>query len=144
MTDMTDITTSTAIEIDAPIERVWHALTTPDEIERWFFGVRTDSEWREGSPIVHRGEYQGRPYEDKGEIVRIEPPTLLEHTHWSDMSGVPDEPEHYQRVTWSLEPRDGGTLLTVDEENLPSEDAKRASEQSWPQALMALRSLVEG
>jgi len=140
---MTDITTSTSIEIDAPIERVWHALTTPDEIERWFFGVKTESDWREGSPIVHRGEYQGRPYEDKGEIVRIEPPTLLVHTHWSDMSGLPDEPEHYQRVTWSLEANNDGTLLTIDEENLPSEEAKRASEQSWPQALMALRTLVE-
>ena len=141
---MTDITTSGSVQIDAPIERVWYALTTPDEIERWFFGVRTESEWRAGSPIVHRGEYQGRPYEDKGEIVEIEPPKLLVHTHWSDMSGVPDEPEHYQRVTWSLEERDGGTLLTVGEENLPSEDAKQASEQSWPQALSALRSLVEG
>jgi uncharacterized protein YndB with AHSA1/START domain len=72
---MTDITTSTTIQIGAPIERVWHALTTPDEIQRWFFGVQTESEWREGSAIVHHGEYRGRAYEDKGEIVRIEPPT---------------------------------------------------------------------
>jgi uncharacterized protein YndB with AHSA1/START domain len=140
---MTDITTKTSIEIDAPIERVWHALTTPEEIRRWFFGVETESEWRAGSSIVHRGEYQGRPYEDKGEIVEIEPPTLLVHTHWSDMSGLPDQAEHYQRVTWSLEDRDGTTVLTVGEENLPSEDAKRASEQSWPQALTALREVVE-
>jgi uncharacterized protein YndB with AHSA1/START domain len=141
---MTDITTSTTIQIGAPIERVWHALTTPEEIQRWFFGVQTESEWREGSAIVHRGEYRGRAYEDKGEIVRIEPPTLLVHTHWSDVSGLPDEPGHYQRVTWSLEEHDGGTLLTVSEENLPSQDAKRASEQSWPQALTALRSVIEG
>jgi hypothetical protein len=47
-------------------------------------------------------------------------------------------------VTWSLEEHDGGTLLTVSEENLPSQDAKRASEQSWPQALTALRSVIEG
>ena len=141
---MTDIEMTTSIRIDAPIDRVWHALTTPEEIRRWFFGVTTESDWREGSPIVHRGEYQGRPYEDKGDIVRIEEPTLLVHTHWSDVSGMPDEPEHYQRVTWSLEERDGATLLTVTEENLPSEDAKRASEQSWPQALTALRSVVEG
>jgi uncharacterized protein YndB with AHSA1/START domain len=140
---MTDITTSTSIQIEAPIDRVWHALTTPDEIRRWFFGVETESEWRAGAPIVHRGEYQGHPYEDKGEIVEIEPPTLLIHTHWSDMSGLPDRPEHYQRVTWSLEERDGGTLLTVSEDNLPSEDAKRASEQSWPQALTALRTVVQ-
>jgi hypothetical protein len=59
------------------------------------------------------------------------------------MSGEPDSEDHYQRVTWSLEPSDGGTLLTVEEDNLPSEDAKAISDQSWPTALEALRSLFE-
>jgi uncharacterized protein YndB with AHSA1/START domain len=140
---MTDITTTHSIDIDAPATRVWHALTTPDEIERWFFGVRTESDWREGGALVHRGELQGKPYEDKGEIVRIEPPTLLVHTHWSDVSGLPDDPQHYQRVTWSLEEHDGRTTLTVGEDNLPSDDAKRMSDQSWPQALGNLKRLVE-
>jgi uncharacterized protein YndB with AHSA1/START domain len=140
---MSDITTTHSIDIDAPATRVWHALTTPDEIERWFFGVRTESDWREGGALVHRGELQGKPYEDKGEIVRIEPPTLLVHTHWSDVSGLPDDPQHYQRVTWSLEERDGRTTLTVGEDNLPSDDAKRMSDQSWPQALGNLKTLVE-
>jgi uncharacterized protein YndB with AHSA1/START domain len=141
---MTDITTTHSVDIEAPADRVWHALTTPDEIERWFFGVRTESDWREGSPIVHRGEFQGKPYEDTGEIVRIEPPTLLVHTHWSDVSGVPNDLEHHQRVTWSLEEHDHRTTLTVHEDNLPSEDAKQMSDQSWPQALGKLKSVVEG
>jgi uncharacterized protein YndB with AHSA1/START domain len=141
---MTDITTSASIQIDAAIDRVWHALTTPAEIRRWFFGVETETDWRAGSTIVHRGELQGRPYEDVGTIRTIEPPRLLVHTHWSEVSGLPNEPEHQQVVTWSLEERDGGTVLTVDERNLPSEDAKRMSDQSWPQALGALKALVEG
>jgi uncharacterized protein YndB with AHSA1/START domain len=140
---MTDITTTHSIDIDAPATRVWRALTTPDELERWFFGVKTESDWRKGSALVHRGELQGKPYEDKGEILRIEPPTLLVHTHWSDVSGLPDEPQHYQRVTWSLDDDDGRTSLTVHEDNLPSEDAKRMSDQSWPHALGNLKELVE-
>ena len=62
----------------------------------------TETDWKQGSPIVHRGEWQGKPYVDKGEIVRIEPPHLLVHTHWSDLSGKPDSPEHYQEVTWEV------------------------------------------
>ena len=58
------------------------------------------------------------------------------------MSGVPDTPEHAQRVTWSLEPSDGGTTLTVSEDNLPSEEAKAISDTSWPQALDGLRALL--
>ena len=140
---MTELTTSRSVPIDAPIQRVWEALTTPELIERWFFGVHTESDWRAGSPIVHRGEWQGRPYEDKGEIVRIEAPTELVHTHWSEMSGTPDSPEHYQEVTWSLTEHDGATELTVSERNLPSEEAKALSEQSWETVLANLKSLLE-
>ena len=110
---MTDLTAKSSTTIDVPIEEVWRALTTPDMIKEWFFGVDTETDWRVGSPLIHRGEYQGKPYEDKGEIVRFDPPTRLVHTHWSDMSGTPDEPENYQEVTWALADRGGTTELTV-------------------------------
>ena len=140
---MTDITTSASVRIAAPPQRVWEALTTPAEIKRWFFGVDTETDWRVGSRLVHRGEYKGKPYEDSGEIVEIDPPRRLVHTHWSPMSGLPDRPEHYQRVTWTLDGSDGATTLTVAEDNLPSEEAKAISDQSWPQALRNLRELLE-
>ena len=59
--------------IDAPAPKVWLALTTPELIKEWFFGVDTETDWTEGSSIVHRGLYQGQPYEDKGRIVKIQP-----------------------------------------------------------------------
>jgi hypothetical protein len=59
------------------------------------------------------------------------------------MSGLPDRPEHYQRVTWTLDETDGATTLTVAEDNLPSEEAKAISDQSWPRALQNLRDLLE-
>ena len=138
-----DRTLETTVTIDAPIEEVWDALTTPDQIRRWFFGVQTESDWTVGSELVHRGEYQGEGYEDKGTIVAIEPPRRLVHTHWSPMSGVPDEPSNYQEVTWSLADRNGGTELTVGETNLPSDEAKATSEQGWDAALGELKRLLE-
>ncbi len=140
---MSDLTTAHTVTIDAPADRVWQALTTPAQIKEWFFGVDTESDWRQGGRLVHRGEYQGKPYEDKGEILRIEPPTLLVHTHWSDVSGLPDEPASYQVVTWSLREHDSRTDLTVSEENLPSEQAKATSDQSWPMVLENLQRLFE-
>ena len=140
---MQELTTQASVVIDAPIASVWEALTTPELISRWFFGVDTESDWVEGGPIVHRGEYQGRPYEDKGTIVRIEPPRLLVHTHWSPASGLEDRPEHYQEVSWELAERGERTELTVREVNLPSEEAKSVSEQAWQAALSALKALLE-
>jgi uncharacterized protein YndB with AHSA1/START domain len=140
----TDISTSSSVSIDASADEVWRALTTPALIKRWFFGVDTESDWKQGSPIVHRGEWQGKPYIDKGAIVRIEPPHLLVHTHWSDLSGKPDSPEHYQEVTWEVSARNGGSQLTITEHNLPSDEAKDASDQAWSMVLMNLKSMLEG
>jgi len=129
--------------IDAPIERVWKAITTPAEMKRWFFGVDTEADWRAGGSLVHRGEYGGRPYLDKGEILVFAPPRLLVHTHWSPMSGLPDAPENYQIVAWDLTERDGGTELVITERNLPSKDAATTSEQGWASALGALKAFLE-
>jgi uncharacterized protein YndB with AHSA1/START domain len=141
MTD--DLTTEASITIGAPIERVWKALTTPELIREWFFGVDTTTDWKVGSPIVHRGEYQARPYEDKGNILAIEPPRLLVHSHWSPVSGLPDAPENYQRVSWELTEHAGETELTIKEVNLPSQEAKAISEKSWRMALENLGRLLE-
>ena len=141
---MNDLNTSVSMLIQAPVQEVWRALTTPETIKQWFFGVETETDWTPGSSIVHRGEYQGKPYVDKGKIVRFEPPELLVHTHWSDVSGTPDEPEQYQEVSWALAEQKGATELTISERNLPSEEAKAVSEQGWKAALESLKTLLEG
>jgi uncharacterized protein YndB with AHSA1/START domain len=138
-----DISTRASVTIEAPADEVWKALTTPALIKRWFFGVDTETDWVVGGPIVHRGEYQGQPYEDVGTIQRIEPGRLLVHTHWSPVSGLPDRPENHQEVTWALSGDDGVTELTVSERNLPSEDAKKVSDQGWAAALAGLKELLE-
>jgi uncharacterized protein YndB with AHSA1/START domain len=132
------------VEIEASPGEVWKALTDRDLIERWFFGVRTETTWEQGAPIVHTGEWQGEPYEDKGEIVRIDPERELVHTHWSDRSSLPDSAESCQQVTWRLTEHDGRTRLEVSETNLPSKEARPTSEQMWPIVLANLRDVVEG
>lgn len=141
---MTDITAGSSTTIEASIEEIWRALTTPDQIKEWFFGVDTETDWKVGSPLIHRGEYQGKPYEDKGEIIAFDPPNRLVHTHWSDLSGTPDSPEHYQEVSWALTDLGGTTELAVTERNLPSEDAKAVSDESWKMVLENLKKLLEG
>jgi uncharacterized protein YndB with AHSA1/START domain len=135
----------TSTTIDAPIERVWKAITTPSEIKTWFFGVDTEADWRPGGRLVHRGEYQGKPYVDKGEILEFDPPRRLVHTHWSDVSGLPDDPAHHQEVTWELSPAGSTrTELVISERNLPSPEAAHTSEGAWAAALQALKERLEG
>jgi uncharacterized protein YndB with AHSA1/START domain len=139
----TTLTSKSAIHINAPRTKVWEALTRPELIKQWFFGVDTVSDWKVGSPLVHTGSYQGKPYEDKGNILEITPPEVLTSSHWSKGSGLPDEPDNYQHVTFALAEQGGGTDLTLDEINLPNEKAKEISDKSWQQVLGSLKQLLE-
>jgi uncharacterized protein YndB with AHSA1/START domain len=140
---MSGYRSTASIAIDAHAESVWAALTTPELRKQWFFGVDTETDWSVGGPIVHRGEYEGQPYVDKGTVLAFEPPALLVHTHWSSVSGVPDLPENYQTVSWRLEEHEGQTDLTVTDDNIRSEEARATSDQAWVAALTKLKELVE-
>jgi uncharacterized protein YndB with AHSA1/START domain len=140
---VTNIGSSSSIVIHASADDVWRALTTPDMIKQWFFGVDTETDWKVGSPIVHSGEWQGKPFEDKGEILKVDPPHLLVHTHWSALSGRPDSPENYEEVAWVISEHDDGVELTITESNLPSGEAKALSEQNWRMVLNKLKELLE-
>lgn len=139
----TEISTATSVTIDAPAARVWEALTAPELIKEWFFGVDTETDWTEGGSIVHRGEYEGEAYEDTGTIVRIVPERMIVHTHWSPVSGLPDSTDNYQEVAWTLVDENDRTKLTVSETNLPSREAKAASEQAWKIALTGLKDMLQ-
>lgn len=129
--------------IDAPPETVWNALTDPDLVEQYFFGAEVVTDWEEGSPIVFKGEWEGESYEDKGEIRRFEPESVLEYTHWSPLSGTPDVPENYHTVRYDLSPGDGGTGLTLTQDNNATEEARDHSEGNWEVVLGNLKELLE-
>jgi len=61
---ISELTTTNSITIRLR-SKVWKALTSPHLIKRWFFGVDTETDWKVGSLPIHRGEHQGKPYEDK-------------------------------------------------------------------------------
>ena len=136
-------TAKATITINAPASKVWEALTKPEIIKKYFFGSDIVTDWKVGSPIYYRGEWQGRSYEDKGKIVKFEPERLLVSTHWSPLSGVPDIPENYHTVTYSLSPANNATQLTLTQDNNATEEEKTHSEQNWNMVLAGLKKLLE-
>jgi uncharacterized protein YndB with AHSA1/START domain len=131
------------LAINAPIAKVWDALVNPRMIKQYMFGTNAVSEWKEGSPIVFRGEWEGKRYEDKGVILRLEPERLLQYTHFSPLSGLPDTPENYHTVTVELTSQGTRTLLSLSQDNNASEQAREHSEKSWGIMLASLRDLLE-
>ncbi len=46
-------------------------------------------------------------------------------------------------MSWALAQRNGATELTITERNLPSEEAKAVSEESWRMVLENLKNVLE-
>ncbi len=132
-----------SVAIDATISKVWDALVNPDAIRRYMFGASVVSDWTEGSSIVWKGEWQGRPYQDKGVILRLKPGRTLQYTHFSPLSGVPDTPENYHTVTVELSTEGNKTRVVLIQDNNPSEQAREHSERNWNTMLATLKKFLE-
>lgn len=141
---MTGYTAEATTEIAAPADRVWKALTDPDEIKQWMFGSQVETDWKPGSPIRWKGEFQGKSYEDKGEVLEVEPGELLSVTHFSPLTGQDDVPENYHTVTYALAERDGGTTVTLTQDNASSQEEADHSAETWQQMLDGIKKHVEG
>ena len=131
------------ITINVPVEKVWEALTTPALIKQYFFGVDVVTDWKVGNPIIYRGQWQGKSFEDKGKILKFEPKKVLASTHWSPLSGVPDIPENYHTVIYELSQHGSNTQVTLTQDNNASEEEKADSERNWKMMLDGLKKLLE-
>jgi uncharacterized protein YndB with AHSA1/START domain len=131
------------VTIDASPDRVWAALTDPAIIRQYMFGSTVTSDWKVGSTITYAGEYEGKEYEDHGEILEIRPDELLRSTHFSPLSGQPDVPENYHTLTYTLEPDANQTRLTLSQDNNGSEAEVEHSTANWQQMLDSMKSVVE-
>jgi uncharacterized protein YndB with AHSA1/START domain len=140
---MADYVATAETEIDAPPNRVWTALTDPEQIQQYMFGSQVETDWRPGSPIVWKGEYDGKQYEDKGEIVEVEPERRLEVTHFSPLSGREDVPENYHTLVYELEERGAKTRVSLSQDKNPTEEAAEHSRANWEQMLAGLKRVVE-
>jgi uncharacterized protein YndB with AHSA1/START domain len=132
------------IEIDASRDKVWSALTDPEQIKEYMFGSEVVTDWQQGSPITWKGEYEGKPYEDKGEIVEIEPQRRVKMTHFSPLSGQEDRPENYHTLVYELAESDGRTRVSLSQDNNPSQEAADHSQANWEKMLTGLKEVVEG
>ena len=140
---MRGVVATAEVEVDASAAQVWAALTDPAEVRVWMFGTALEPDWAAGSPITWSGEYRGRAYQDRGEVVAFDPPHLLTVTHFSPLSGQPDLPENYHTVTYRLEPTSGWTRLSLSQDNNADADEAERSQATWQQALRALKAHVE-
>jgi uncharacterized protein YndB with AHSA1/START domain len=139
---MTGQTVSASVEISASPGQVWNALTDPDLIRQYFFGTQVDTTWEPGSPITWKGEYEGKQYEDKGEVLEVVPEQQLVVSHFSPLSGQEDRPENYHRLEYRLDDEGDTTKVHLEQDNAPAEQVEDF-QATWETMLGNLKELVE-
>jgi uncharacterized protein YndB with AHSA1/START domain len=135
-------TASTTVEADP--DRVWQALTDPRLVAEYMMGSEVASDWQPGSPITWSGEWEGRPYQDRGEVLRAEPGRLLEVTHFSPLTGADDVPENYHTVRYELSPSGGGTAVKLTQDGCDSATQAEEFSRNWQGMLDGLKKVAEG
>ncbi len=137
-----DLTTGVilaSIEIAAPPERVFRALTDPNELVRWWGSPDTyrTEEWtldpRVGGRWLARGHgADGRAYSVGGEFLKIDPPRLLVQTWAPDW----EQGKLVTTITYRLDSIEGGTRLTLRHEGFGEQRAACESHgRGWERVL---------
>ena len=128
--------------INAPIEKVWDALTNPEIVKQYFFGTELITNWKVGEDIVFQGEWEGQKYQDKGELLEYEHNKRLAYSYLSNWSGKEDKPENYLWVCYEVKTDGINTELTIYQTNYDEERAKH-SEGNWASIADEMRKIVE-
>ncbi len=143
MSEIKGLIAEAKIEIDASVEKVWEALVTPEIIKQYMFGTEVASDWKAGSPISWSGLWEGKAYEDKGQILAFDPPRRLKYSHYSPLAGVADIPENYHNVTIELAARDGRTHVVLLQDNNENDEEREHSAANWNAMLAGLKKLLQ-
>ena len=121
-------------------EKLWHALTTPEIIKQYRFGMNVESEWQVGSEWRM---YADGSLIDSGEILESVSQQRLVMS-WLNEWKPEFKAEGNSRCVYEIEPTGTSTKLTLTH-SIERADSKfiRAVADGWPMVISNLKSLLE-
>jgi uncharacterized protein YndB with AHSA1/START domain len=131
------------ITIQAPAQRVFEALTNPEQRKAWwgakgrFQATHVESDLRVGGKWTMSGTGPGRPFTVTGEYRVVEAPRVLAFTWLPSWQAGASE----SLVRFDLHEQDGVTIVRLTHSGLTPEGM--AAHQGWAQILGWLRTFVE-
>ena len=141
------------IQISAPAEHVFKALSDAGELQRWFRSPECPVKfWKMDARVGGHYSYATQKgsimvngvseFECEGEILECDPPRLLAYT-W--IANWHDDRKSRTVVRWELTPTESGTHVKVTHSglsNLPV--ARKDYTGGWPEVVEMLKKFVEG
>lgn len=140
-----DMKTSTfKIEIMAPIQKVWKAISTTEGMKAWVGWLKIDTDWQVNSPIVLTC------YDEKGEVMEYNGEKMI-------FNGIIEVKKEYEEITYSypeklvgiekesyvLDEIDAGTTCVTFTQTCTSEEIAKDQEEGQKQSMEILKKKLE-
>ena len=131
------------IVLDAPVNKIWDALTQPSLVKQWQYGSDLITDWKAGSEIRFRNEWEGQVFEQWGTVLEVIPNEKIKYSLFFPRPGLEDKPENYFIMSYILSEENGKIKLEIHQE-----DNRPGAIQEEPQGkenpiLQSLKLLVE-
>jgi uncharacterized protein YndB with AHSA1/START domain len=141
---MKSLTINKELVIGAPIAKVFSALTSSEQIPKYYPLNSVESDWIVGSPILNKGEANGVPFTDFGVITELSKSNAFAYEYWSDNHGTERNASNNITISYVLEEISQGTLLKLCQSNIRSAELFEVmSSQVWDYLLDSLRQYAE-
>ena len=142
---------SNQVSINGTLAQVWDMLTNPAKTKLYMFGCETVTDWKPGSALLWRGNYEGKEMVFvKGFIIEMIPEKLLTYSVIDHNAAYPHTPENHLNVTYELKEDNGQVILTVNQYGFETaaDGEKRYEEvynkgEGWNPILQEIKKLVE-
>jgi uncharacterized protein YndB with AHSA1/START domain len=135
------------IRINASVNAVWEALTQAELMARWMHDSEIEivTTWEIGSPIIiNANEVSYKTaFTNAGVVLQFAKDQVLEYSHLSSLSRLPDQPENYTIIRFDLQPEEDHTLLELTLSNFPTESHYKHIDFYWTITLEILKRYVE-
>lgn len=140
-------TIKSSIIIKTTKSNVWRAITDPDLVKQWQYGSQLLTDWKVGSEIVFRTEWEGQVFEQHGKILEIRENEYVSYNLFAPRPGLEDKPENYFIMKYILKAHGDGTELEIiqeDNRDIEREDDNaQGTEEAENSVLTELRKVAE-
>ena len=131
------------LKLKASPQKVWKAITEPEIVKQWQYGSQLTTDWKVGSDIRFRSEWEGQVFEQWGTVLQFDPHEKLRYSLFAPRPDLEGKPENYFEMEYQLTGDENGTeLKIIQKDNRPG--AKPEDEQGEENpVLKMLKELIE-
>ncbi|NOU18052.1 MAG: SRPBCC domain-containing protein [Bacteroidales bacterium] len=131
------------ISLNAPVNKIWDALTKPELVKQWQYGSDLITDWKVGSGIRFRSEWEGQIFEQWGKILEVTPYKLIRYSLFAPRPDLEDIPANNFVMNYILTEEKNSIRLDIVQEDSRPGAVQEAPQGEENPVMGALKALIE-